>query len=273
MEWLTIVLSSLLTLLTPAGAILDRVLTQTIRAQVKAIDQLAVRVDNTPSYQVLQGKVDRVRISGRGIYPLTDVRIDTIELETDPLNVDLQRLQQRKSSLTSALRQPASAAVRVVLREIDVNKALQSPLVQKRVQELIDRWFPKRAETGNQSFQLREATINLMHHNRIAVTIVIQPSRDGESGEPINLALEVGLNLVGGRRLQLNEPSGTLNGRRLSTRLLKGFAEGLSEPLDLNNFEKDGITARLLQWQIDDDKLQVAAFARIDPRSGNTGQP
>ncbi|MFN7514831.1 MAG: DUF2993 domain-containing protein, partial [Microcystis sp.] len=42
-----------------------------------------------------------------------------------------------------------------------------------------------------------------------------------------------------------------------------------STQLDLKNFEKQGIIARLLQLQIDDDKLSIAAFGRIEPRSGN----
>jgi len=103
MEWLTITLASVLTLLTPAGAIIDTVLAHTLRSQVQKVEQLAVRVDNTPNYQALQGKIARVRISARGIYPRADVRIEKIELETEPISLDLRQLQQKKRQFSRRL--------------------------------------------------------------------------------------------------------------------------------------------------------------------------
>ncbi|MEG3439606.1 DUF2993 domain-containing protein [Pannus brasiliensis CCIBt3594] len=272
MEWFTIALSSLLTLLVPAGAILDSVLANSIRARVNKVEQLSVRVDNTPSYQALQGKVDRVRVAGRGLYPVEGFRVEAIDLETDPLSVDIGKLQQKKAKLNEALRKPASGALRLVLTEEDINKALQSPEIKARVQAVIDRAVPRREETGNQSFQLQSARVDFLENNRVATTIEVRSIRDGQVSEPIDLALEVGLKVIDGRKLELLDPSGTLNGRRLSGRILRGFADGIAERLDANALAKEGIFARLLQFQIDGDKLQVAVFARLDPRSGNTSQ-
>lgn len=272
MEWFTIALSSLLTLLVPAGAIVDSVLADNIRSRVNKVEQLSVRVDNTPGYQALQGKVDRVRIAGRGLYPVEGLRVEAIDLETDPLSVDLGRLQQKKAKLNEALRKPASGALRLVLTEEDLNKALQAPEIKARVQAVIDRAVPRREETGNQSFQLQSARVDLRENNRVAIAIEVRSGRDGQLSDPINLSLEVGLNVIDGRKLELLEPSGTLNGRRLSSRILRGFADGIAERFDANTLSKDGIFARLLQLQIDGDKLQVAVFARLDPRSGNTSQ-
>ncbi len=38
---------------------------------------------------------------------------------------------------------------------------------------------------------------------------------------------------IGHERIELIDPTATLNGRRISSRLLKGFAEGISTQLDL----------------------------------------
>ncbi|MGH2415639.1 MAG: LmeA family phospholipid-binding protein, partial [Microcystaceae cyanobacterium] len=79
MEFLTIFLSSLLAAISPAGLILETVVENTLRDRVEAVEQLEVRIDNTPSYQVLQGKVDRVRIASRGVEPIPHLRIEALE--------------------------------------------------------------------------------------------------------------------------------------------------------------------------------------------------
>lgn len=65
MEFLTILLSALLGIVSPAGFVLDRVAETAIRNQLDSAEELSVRIDNTPSYRALQGRVDRVRIAGR----------------------------------------------------------------------------------------------------------------------------------------------------------------------------------------------------------------
>ena len=89
MEFFTIFLSSLLTVFSPVGLVVDTVIANNIRSQVDDVEELAVRVDNTPSYQLTQGKVDRVRIASRGIKPIEDFRIETLEIETDSIDVKI----------------------------------------------------------------------------------------------------------------------------------------------------------------------------------------
>lgn len=65
MEFFTILLSGLLGLVSPAGLVIDRTAESFIRSRFE-VEQLQVRVDNAPSHQLLQGKVERVLIAGRG---------------------------------------------------------------------------------------------------------------------------------------------------------------------------------------------------------------
>ncbi|MGB5771982.1 MAG: DUF2993 domain-containing protein, partial [Crocosphaera sp.] len=51
MEWFTILLSSFITIISPVGLIVDRVVADALRSQVAGVEELAVRIDNTPSYQ------------------------------------------------------------------------------------------------------------------------------------------------------------------------------------------------------------------------------
>ena len=56
---------------------------------------------------------------------------------------------------------------------------------------------------------------------------------------------------------------GTLNGRKLSRKLLQGFADNISRQLNLRTLEKDGIILRLLKFDINENKVNIVAFVRI----------
>lgn len=265
MEFLTILLSSLLTVVSPGGFILDRIAANTLRSQVESIEQLAIRIDNEPSYQILQGKVRRVRMAARGVEVIPDVIIDTLELETDPIEVNLERLQGKHGSVQNSLKKPLQGGVRIILTEVDLNRALQSATVQSRLQKLVNSLVSQSLETRN--YELVNPSLKLLDGNRLRVQLQLRQSKDKqEDSQPLEITLEVGLKMIGGRKLELIQPTGTINGRKLSTRLLEGFAEGLNERLDLASFEGKGITTRVLQLNIDDRAIHLAVFFRINHR-------
>lgn len=269
MEWIVIILSGLLAAISPTGLIIDRVAEKNLRDRVEDVEQLDVRIDNAPSYQVLQGKIDRIRIAGRGVKPIPDLRIAVAELETDPIDVDLQRLRQEGGSVfLQALRQPASAAARLVITESDLNQTLQSPKIRSRLEGIINGLVKRNSGRTASSFKILKTRLDFLTNNRLSFQIQLQPSEiQANAAEPIEIKLEVGLNVVSGRSLQLSEPQGTLNGRRLSTRILRGFAEGANEQLDLRRFEKRGITARFLQFNITEEEINIATFVRVEPKT------
>ena len=72
------------------------------------------------------------------------------------------------------------------------------------------------------------------------------------------------MKLIAGRNLELIEPEATINGKKLSPRLLKGFARGINKRLDLRTLEEMGITVRILKLNIDEDELNLATFVRYE---------
>ena len=60
---------------------------------------------------------------------------------------------------------------------------------------------------------------------------------------------------------------GTVNNRPMSSRLLNGFAQGISDRLDFSNLEKQGIFARLLQLEITAEKITIVGFAKMETKS------
>jgi hypothetical protein len=257
MEFLTILLSGLLALVSPIGVVTDKIIAKNLRSRLNKVEQLQVRVDNAPSYQLVQGKVERVRIAGRGLWLTPDIRIGALEIETDPLNVDLQRLRQGgQRSPKAALRQPAQAGVRLALTETDINKALQSPAVKARLRVLGSRLLGGSPE----AYEVLNPRMDFLGNNRIRFQVELRQ----KDAKTTALMVESGLSFTAGHSLKLTEPAVTLNGQSLSPILIAGFSEGIGKRFDLRTLEEAGITARVLQWKVDTDELQVAAFVRVD---------
>ena len=263
MEFLTILLSGLLAFVSPAGVVIDHAAENAIRSQFSKVEQLQVRVDNAPSYQIVQGKVERVRVAGRGLWLTPDVRIEALELETDPINLDLQSLRQKgkKPSLKS-LKQPLQAGVRVVLTEENINQALQSPAVMARLQQLGGRIAGGSDPELLQRYQLLNPQVKFLGNNRLLFQTQLK-----QSGitEPLSLTVETGLGILAGKRLDLINPTATFNGKPVPPFVVTALKSTFSNRFDLSTLEEKGIIARLLQLKIEQNQLEVATFVRVEP--------
>jgi hypothetical protein len=264
MEWFTILLSSLITVISPVGLIIDTVVADTIRSQVAGVEELAVRIDNTPSYQAIQGKVDRISIASRGVEPIPNLRIELFELETDPININLDELQKPGglTKIRESLREPLQGAFHVIIKEDDINKALQAPNVKSQLQKIIDRLIPP----GVSKFEIINLQLEFLEKNRLGITVKLQQlSEEGEKQDELNLNINVGFQVKKGRSIELLELTAILNDRKISQRFIAPLVQGFNEQLDLETFEKQGVIARILQLNISEDTLDLAAFVRLNP--------
>ncbi|NER39157.1 MAG: DUF2993 domain-containing protein [Oscillatoria sp. SIO1A7] len=263
MELVAIILSGLLTLISPLGVVLDSVAEKSIRSQLYSAEQLEVRVDNVPSYQYLQGKIERVRFAGRGLYLTPDFRIDTLEIETDPIDIDLERLNREGQNIPQFLRQPARGAMRLAIVEEDINQTLRSPAILEQLGQI----GPNLAEGSETSERLAQRyrpinpRIEFLENNRLRFQIEIEDRRDGGT---LRIRAESGLEVVSGRKLQLVEPIVMLNEKQAPTKLVNRIAKNLSDRLDLGSLDDRGLQARILQLNITPERLEIVAFARIE---------
>jgi len=259
MEFLIILLSGLLGLVSPVGLVIDRTAENAIRSQFKKVDQLQVRVDNAPSYQLLQGKVERVRIATRGLHlKLPDIRIAALELETDPINLDPRSLGQRQPKLKRAIH----AGVRLVLNQQDINQALQSPAVTDMLRNLS-------ISVGNSSGDSRQhynfvnPRVDFLANNRLRFQVELTQT----DVKPLAIKVESGLDVIAGRQIQLVAPVVSVNGEEVPNQFVSAIATNFSQQLDLHNLEGYGLQARILQLKVTPQKLEIATFLRVEPSS------
>lgn len=254
MEFITIVLSGLLGLVSPAGLVIDRTARNAIRSQFGKVEQLQVRVDNAPSYQLLQGKVERVRIAGRGLeLKRQDIRIAVLELESDPINFERRSLGRRLPKL----KQPFQAGVRLVLTKQDINRFLQSRQLTVRLRNLgINKLQYSR-------YNLVNPQVKFLENNRIRFQVELTE----EDVLPLAITVESGLSLVAGRQIQLVEPAIWVNGEAVPSQFVSAIQTNISKQLELSNLERYGLGARLLKLKVSQDELEIAAFLRVEPSS------
>ncbi len=259
MEFLTILLSTLLTLVSPTGLIVDRAGENIIRARFKKVEHLKVRVDNPPAYQILQGKIERLLIAGSGLFPSQDFRIDLLEIETDPIKIDPNSFKKRKPKL----KQPFQAGIHLVLKQEDINQALRSPQIKEKLAKISGNFLKYPQLQPGQQLEFINPHLEFLQNNRILIQIEI---KEREFPDLLTISAETGLAVIRGHQLQLIQPIILINGQAAPTKLVNAIATGFNTKLDLSRLESRGITARLLQLKITPTRLDMATFIKIEPR-------
>ncbi|AKG24016.1 LmeA family phospholipid-binding protein [Calothrix sp. 336/3] len=259
MEFLTIFLSSLLGIFTPAGLIVERTAEKAIRSQLTPEGELLVRVDNAPTHGLLQGKVTKLRIAGRSLQlKKQDIRISLLELETDEIVLNLRRFNQKRPQF----QQPIQAGVRLVLTPEDVNKFLQSPTFTSRLQKF--------TSLGSGNNNLQSPGINLQHpkiifseNNRFE----FQGELAQNNQQPLPIKISSGLGIVRGRQLKLIEPVIFVGGQQVPSQFVNLVVKNINQRLDLGHLDAGGLTLRILKLEMQPKALEVAIFIRIEPTS------
>ena len=272
MELITLILSGVLAVFSSGGWVVNAIAHKQLNTYIESAEELAIRIDNTPNYQIAQGDLERLRVAGRGVYLEPNLRIDSLELETDPIALDLANLSPESlSELRDSLEKPLQGAVSVVITEQDLTNALQSDDLQAKLQSALNKLVASRAGTTSIAYEIIALGIDLTPNNLL---IEITLRREGEiranQASELAIALNLGLELIQGKKIQIGKLEGTVNNRPISNRLLNGFAEGISDRLDLTTIEQQGIFARLLQLEIKDDKIVTVGFVRMETKSVST---
>ncbi len=292
MEIFILILSSLISVLSPANFAADKIAESAIRSQFKQVEVIKVRVDNAPIYNVVNGKVDKIRIAGRGFFPVEEVRIDTIEVETDPIDVERRQLFGKPTRVV--LQQPLGVAARIVITKEDVIRALKSKVVAGAIQRLIDSRDrqrddqPKQPEQPSEQpkqpeqnqpeqprqpnrleqirarideYRIQDPKVEFLPNQRVAVQAEIV---DLKTSAVLKIQAETGFEILEQRRIRFTDPNITLNGQPLTAEAARNFADSLAERLDIKRYAALlKVRAKILKASINDGRLEIAGFLQL----------
>ena len=261
MELIAILLSGLTALFSLGGVIVDKNVEMALRSQLDHVEQLQVRTDNAPVHQIINGKISKLRVAGRGLWVNKDLRIDTLEVETDPLAVDLKAIQEDgQNPRASSLQQPIQAGLKIKFNQEDINNFLKSPDAVAQLQKITTSTLGGAAAGSlNKDYQITNPQISFVGNDRLGIKAELKDA----SGEKLPVSLETGIEIVGGRKFQLIKPTAAVGGTPVPPFLLAGLTAGLSERLNVDMLEKRGVTARILQFKISPQQLELAIFVRL----------
>lgn len=256
MEPLTIALSFLFGLVSPVGVVGDRLAADAIRKQLYQVDDLQVRIDNTPSYQVITGRVDKVRVAGRGLYLTPDIRIDTLEMETDEIAL---------AGLQAKLQKPLQGAFRLVLTQDDLNRALRSPQILGALGQDSGTPTPPGSTTAVRRgrYTILNPQMQLLGGDRLKLTAQLM-----EKGFPdvLNISVETSIRVKAGREVDLADLVVKANDQLAPPFLVDTIAKGVTKQFDLNQLEQQGITARILRLEQVGNQLSIVGFLQLRPQ-------
>jgi hypothetical protein len=252
MEWLVIGLSSFFGLISPVGLVSDRVIEQQIRQRFYHVDSLKVQVTAVPTYKIAQGQIDQLQLSARGLLPLKDIRLEKLELETDAIAL--------KSLKKAKLAKPLNLGVHVLLTETDLNRALATPKVAAKLQNIQVEAFPGAKES---EYSLSNLVIDLRPNRQ--VTLRADLTEKGYS-ETLKLELQAQLELKADKTaIALTHLTATADGQPMPKVIVGAVSRALDRALDLKPLEKRRITARMLQLTTTDSGLDLAAILQVRP--------
>jgi LmeA-like phospholipid-binding len=256
MEPLTLILSSLISLISPVNLVADQMAEKAIRGRLQGAEVLAVRVDNAPIHQPIAGKADKIRIAGRGLFPIQDLRIDVLELETDPINVNRRQLLQRRGKLV--LDEPLGVGVRVGLRKEDIVNALNSPQVVQQLQKLLGG---RRRGDASQALKILNPQIEFLDNQRIRIAADVQ---QGDAAQVLKIQAETGIAIAERQRIQFVDPMARLNGTEIPGQFVKGALEGFANQYDLAKLEqRSGIKSQILNFTLNSTQLELVTFIQL----------
>jgi hypothetical protein len=258
MELISILLSGALGLFSFVGVAVDRNVEAGIRAQLDRVDELQVRVDNAPAHQILSGKVNKLRIAGKGLWFGRDVRIEALQLESDPLELDLKSLQEDTASRqVPKVAKPIQGAIELTFTERDLNNTLKSETFKNRLNQMGGAGIGSLGK----DFKVSDPQLKFLPNNRIGIKVNVTDSQ----GEKLNVDLQATLKPNRGQKIEFLNPIATVNGNPVPDFILATLTEGLAEQFNVSNLASNGITARILKLEVKPEGLKIAAFVRIEP--------
>jgi hypothetical protein len=221
-----------------------------ISSQLDQIETIDVDIRTEPG-KLIQGRLDSVAISGKGLVMKQDLRMETLEISTDKVEINPLSAVFGNIELTH----PTEAEAQIVLTEADINRAFSSDYIQGKLHNL-----KMELEGCPVNVDVQQVTVNLPGNNKFVLSadFLLQ-----EQGEVKNLsATAIPQVKEDGHRIHLEILSA--EGQGLTKKLVVTILEQLTALLDLRNFNIPGLSFQVRQLDAQKGRLFIHAQTQIE---------
>lgn len=231
----------------------EQLVSQVVQAGLSSqLDQAeTVKVDvRTDLLKAVQGQVDSVAVTGQGMV-VQDVRLETIEMRTDRVDLNLVSILLGKPELNH----PINATAQVVLTEADVNRAVNAEAIATKLPPL------------KLNVEGELVTVMLQHPMVVKLLDAGRMNLDGEAvlhgfETTRKVRFSTTICLCSDQPLLL-ESFQCRPGEGLSLNLVIALMKKFKELLELPYIELDGIAIRITKLDVEAGKMTVYTEARV----------
>jgi hypothetical protein len=229
---------------------LSKVAEAGITSQLDTVEDIAVDIRTNPG-KLVQGKVDSVTISGKGLVMKQDLRMETLEVNIDKVEINPLSVMFGNIELT----RPSDAEAEIVLTEADINRAFGSDFIQEKL-----RGIEINKEGRLVIIDVQKVTVHLPGDNKFVIDAEFLEKNQGEVKKLSATAIpKVQEN---GNQIALEVLSSESQGLTLDLEV--AILKQLTELLDLRNFNIPGISLQLHQLEAKQEKLLIHAKTQIE---------
>ncbi|WP_373539311.1 DUF2993 domain-containing protein [Chamaesiphon sp.] len=228
---------------------LSKVVEIGLASQLDASEEIAVDLRTNPG-NFIQGKLDSVEISGKGLVVKQDLRLETIHITTDEVAIDPLRAVFGNIELTH----PTDAEAQIVLTEADINRAFSCNYIRSKLQGL------KLEMDGNPvTVDVRSASLDLPGENKFVIAAAFVLREQNE----IKKFSATAIPQVHENGNQISLEILAAEGQGLTLKLVMVIFEQMTALLDLRNFDIPGIALKLHRIEAQVGKLVIHAKTQI----------
>lgn len=210
-----------------------------------------VNVDvSTDPIKLVQGKVDQVSITGEGMVMKQDLRVEAVGVNINSVAIDPIKAVMGEIELT----QPADAQVQVLLTEQDLNRALSSAYIRSKMKDLSIDMQGKPV-----LFDIQQAKLQLPRTGEMDMNVSIllkQTSETKQFSATAKPFLE-----DNGQRIAIEILAA--EGQGLNLEFVTVLLEKLIELLDLRNFDLDGNSIQLKDFDVQAGKILIRGTSTV----------
>ena len=221
-----------------------------ITSQLDEAENLDVNVRTNP-LDLMQGEIDSVSVKGDGLVMKKELRAEKLRIETSSISINSIKAAMGNIELT----QPTDTRMLVVLKEEDLQNALNSEYIKDKLQNLkID------CEGQKVSVKINRVVFTLLDDGKVGLNADVHLV-ERDSHERISLTAIPEIDNAGNCiNLTSVEYLETANS---NSEVAKAIVDSAEEILDLRNFELDTMSLRVRKLDVKLGKLTIEADAEI----------
>lgn len=229
---------------------LDKAAEAAIKNQLDQAEQVDVNIEAQPM-NIVQGKVDSVSVKGAGVVMKRDLRVEALKLNTDSVSINPLKAITGEIELT----EPTNAQAQILLTETDLNRALASDYLLKKMQGL-----EISVQGDARTIDVQSAKIHLPGERKLAIEAELQVR---ETSDRVQFsAVAIPSIVEAGQKIHLDIVSA--EGEGLSLEFATALFEKVIDLLDLRNFELDGFTLELQDLIVQKGTLLLQTTTTIE---------